>query len=151
MKKRSTPFTPFIPAINLVGLLSAMCMPNPVDVLFGNGEIDFDALPDSTPTWVPYSGQKTESLVRAMVATGHAVDGHVVSLISDKRSTMHQAVHLSVKGRKAVCEHERLMREGKKLEALEIAIGMFGFKDDIADPARAAIREGQRCASAEAP
>lgn len=140
-KKQNTPFTPFIVAINLVGLLAAMCMPDPVDVLFGRGEVDFDALTDSTPMWVPFSGEKTEKLVRAMVDTGHAVSGHAVTMISDKRTTMHQAVRLSVKGRKAVCKHERLMREGKKLEALEIAIAMFGFKDDIAEPARVALRE----------
>ncbi len=64
-------------------------------------------------------------------------------MTSDKVTTMNQAARLTRKGREAVVEHERLLRAGRKLEAIEISARMFGFKDDVLEPARVALREAE--------
>lgn len=135
-----TPLTPFIEAVNLMAILAAMCMPDPVDVLFADGAVDFEALPASVAQWVPYTGQKTEKYVRAMIESGHAEGGHVVNLLSDKRTSMHQAVRLTRRGQEAVCEHERLMHAKQKTEALDVMQRIFGFSDAMVVAAKNALK-----------
>lgn len=144
--KKQPPLRPFIEADHLLGKLAAMCMPDPVVVLFADGVIDFDALPDSTPQWLPYKGPKIENLLDALRESGHAELGHAVSMASDKMTTMSQAARLTRKGREAVRDHEALLRAGRKLEAIEICARMFGFKEATIEPARAVLRKAAEAA-----